>query len=904
MSRKVDPWVRRFEVNDPCLHQKGYTIYKITSTVFPRNSPEAATEVVVWRRFSEIKRLHKALRIVHQNLHLKGEFPSFPKDKLFGRFEPSVIEERRHSALQLLEFVALNPPLFTNQIFVKFFETGIQSSARNKEEKTDDDDGKLMVPIKLRNEHASVLNIEPAATTGECSILSGVWNYRQTADEISLDSNEESDDQDVPKDTVQIDLSYSRIGPAEIGVFDPFSPPQLEDSSVDSLSPGTGYESNAWLLSALVTCDEISGAQRLESSGLNFPQAFADYDEPDNFSTGVKSDHESLSNSQLNKTEANDDLRPIIRNKGTRYTSTNLFEGTKSVDQIYTRETTDILISAKQHEAKGDYQKAFDFYKTLIEKLLKGLKEELDPVTSVAVRRDISKYLSHAESIYEKHLKDLYTTGANTSSIYCSPSSSTSQSQLERYKVLGVVSKVLLVLDCATNSSYVIKVLAKSFRPHNINRSSIFPRHIINMVQLVRYHETEDSVFLVLQYATGGRLWNFVSSYLQSVSFEGDGTALEGECSSPLNVYAGRKLTDNSEDQLFENMTAREDKSMDSLKHVHLLGDSTTNENQRVSFSNKHDDSTKGDSICTNVNAQSNKVNVENGEKISFEDIWNNLKNVDTHQLLFNAQRLMENVDETLRVSNKIYNSCTAGCDLTKPNSPTIDQPISPPVSRGISRARRRSRHTSGGEPFAIERSNSVIRESSGSVELQRNRIRHFSSVFRQLDEMSSQMTSLPENYIRIWASEIVECIAALHKLGIICKDLKPDNILLNEKGHVLLTYFSQWSTVDDHIDQTVKDNFYTAPELCGISPVTPACDWWSVGALLFELFTGKTLISCHQGGFNSHAQLNIPNKISTEAESLLKGFLCYNANERLGSGPLGFENIKAHPFFKDVVWN
>lgn len=38
------------------------------------------------------------------------------------RFESDVVEERRYAALKLLEFVARNPPLFTSDLFVKFFE--------------------------------------------------------------------------------------------------------------------------------------------------------------------------------------------------------------------------------------------------------------------------------------------------------------------------------------------------------------------------------------------------------------------------------------------------------------------------------------------------------------------------------------------------------------------------------------------------------------------------------------------------------------------------------------------------------------------------------------------------------------------------------------------------------------
>ncbi|KAL3214548.1 hypothetical protein MRX96_007028 [Rhipicephalus microplus] len=128
MSKLPDhnDWVRSFYVTNPTRHKKGYTIYKVVSKVFPKNSVEAASQVVVWKRYSDFRKLYKALLHLYQGLHLKGNFPKFAKASYFGRFDEETVEERRKAALCLLDFAAQYPVLFNSQVFVKFFEQAVR----------------------------------------------------------------------------------------------------------------------------------------------------------------------------------------------------------------------------------------------------------------------------------------------------------------------------------------------------------------------------------------------------------------------------------------------------------------------------------------------------------------------------------------------------------------------------------------------------------------------------------------------------------------------------------------------------------------------------------------------------------------------------------------------------------
>ncbi|KAJ5382620.1 hypothetical protein N7517_000531 [Penicillium concentricum] len=168
------------------------------------------------------------------------------------------------------------------------------------------------------------------------------------------------------------------------------------------------------------------------------------------------------------------------------------------------------------------------------------------------------------------------------------------------------------------------------------------------------------------------------------------------------------------------------------------------------------------------------------------------------------------------------------------------------------------------------------------------------------------------EDAAAFYMAEMVLALAHLHQnVGVLYRDLKPENCLLDAQGHLLLTDFGLSKIAlsdDDRCNSLLGTIEYMAPEVIQGKPYGKACDWWSLGALGYDLLTGSPPFRA-----NNHAKLQekivkqklmLPYFLGPDAKDLLTRLLRKEPSKRLGYHmQKDLQIIKKHRFFRKIDW-
>ncbi|KAG6860879.1 hypothetical protein C0995_006434 [Termitomyces sp. Mi166 len=199
------------------------------------------------------------------------------------------------------------------------------------------------------------------------------------------------------------------------------------------------------------------------------------------------------------------------------------------------------------------------------------------------------------------------------------------------------------------------------------------------------------------------------------------------------------------------------------------------------------------------------------------------------------------------------------------------------------------------------------------------------------------------EDVTRFYMAECILAIEAVHNLGYIHRDIKPDNVLIDKNGHLKLSDFGLSTGLHKSTDHELYKRFLEqektrdsarnsvqvnsinltmsreqiatwkanrrkliAPEVFLMKGYGKECDWWSLGAIFFECLVGYAPFCSENPGDTYKKIIDWPHYlcfpeelyISQEGEHLIRSMMAW-AEQRLT-----VNQIKMHPFFYGCDWN
>uniref|UniRef100_A0A1B0GC63 non-specific serine/threonine protein kinase n=1 Tax=Glossina morsitans morsitans TaxID=37546 RepID=A0A1B0GC63_GLOMM len=253
--------------------------------------------------------------------------------------------------------------------------------------------------------------------------------------------------------------------------------------------------------------------------------------------------------------------------------------------------------------------------------------------------------------------------------------------------------------------------------------------------------------------------------------------------------------------------------------------------------------------------------------------------------------------NETLAFYLKLYEMEEGICDGTE-------------LELGTRRRKTTARY---GEVFLVRKESGNTNNKSYAMKVT-NKYQMVEKEFHA--ESARNERQFSEDMVKIYIGEMVLALEHMHKMDIVYRDVKLENIMLDNQGHIILVDFGLSKVLSPDSDYCARGICgtveYLAPEMIKGEAYGFAIDWWSIGVVTYELLTGRSPFVVAE---NANSQRDIkerikkmdpefPRTLGKTTKDFILGMLKKDPKKRLNGNKKCAEDIKSHPFFHGINWN
>lgn len=170
------------------------------------------------------------------------------------------------------------------------------------------------------------------------------------------------------------------------------------------------------------------------------------------------------------------------------------------------------------------------------------------------------------------------------------------------------------------------------------------------------------------------------------------------------------------------------------------------------------------------------------------------------------------------------------------------------------------------------------------------------------------QRSVFNEKTAKFYAACVVQGFEYLHSRNIVYRDLKPENLMLDDKGFLKITDFGFAKVLSGRTFTMCGTPDYLSPEVIAGKGHGLGVDWWTLGILIFEMlasyapFSEEDPMKTYEAIYKNRP-VTFPSYFSREAQDIIKELLQNRPHRRLGVLKGGAARVKCHAWFRGFDW-